>query len=366
MKFLPSILIAQLILLPAAVFAEEKDHIHSPAASPEKADSYYQCSMHPWITSDKPGNCPICGMRLTKVQGGAQGEMKKGRTAVIIGPERRQMIGVTQEKAQMRPLVYSVHSVGHVAYYPDAAEALGEYRQAYGAYLKNRASPVLVEKAMRLMELAELKLRLLGMSSEQVEQFKTDFLGNRFSGKFFAPTGLVLPKGHVWVDMDLYEPDSEEVKAGDEALMASAALPGKIFKGTVKITEPVLNEFPRKVRARIETEEAGGLKAGMAVDIQIKVDRGMKLSVPEDAVIGSGLSQLVFVDQGEGRLEPREVEVGPLADGYYEIIAGLHEGETVITSATFLIDSESRLRAAAQGFSKPKSGEAAPASGHAH
>ena len=84
---------------------------------------------------------------------------------------------------------------------------------------------------------------------------------------------------------------------------------------------------------------------------------GDKLSIPETALLDAGHSQVVFVDQGSSGIEPREVRVGQHADGFYEIVSGLHEGETVITSAAFLIDSESKLKAAAQGFVGKSSAE---------
>ncbi len=362
MKLLPNLLILQLVFAPLAAHAAEN-------AGTEQQAEYYQCSMHPWIVSSKPDNCPVCGMKLTKVHASsAKGEAIKGRAAVEISPERQQLTGITKDKAQIRPLVYSVHSVGHVAYNPDAATALAEYQEAYAAYRKTRSSPVerIKEQAMKVMELAELKLRIAGMSSQQFDEIKNASYDTRVPNKFFAPEGLILPEGFVWVDTDLYEPDSELVKPGQEVFMSAPALPGHIFKGTVKVTDALLNEFPRKVRARIGTEHLGLLDWGMAVDIRIVIDLGEKLSIPEDALIDSGHSQMVFVEPTEGHIEPREVQAGQRADGYYEIVAGLHEGETVITSAAFLIDSESRLRAAAQSFSQKNSTEAAPAGGHRH
>jgi len=378
MKFLPMILIVQLVMCPfigTSAYAAEK-------GLKEPSEDYYQCSMHAWIVSDKPGNCPVCGMRLTKTQGNAAaGEAVKGRASIKISSERQQMIGVTKDQALTRPLVYSVHSVGHVAYNPDLAATLAEYREAYAVFRKTRKTrtPKFQEKAMQLMELAELKVRLSGLSGQQIEEMKNANFDTRILNNFFAPEGLVLAEGNVWVDTDLYESDSELVKPGDEVSMAAPALPGKIFKGIVRTADPVLNEFPRKLRIRIETTPEEVLKAGMAVDVRIIVKLGDRLSVPETALLDTGHSQVVFVAHDDGKMEPRQVQTGQHADGFYEIISGLHEGERVITSATFLIDSESRLKAAAQGqgLSGKKAAEAqtglasspseaVPAVGHAH
>lgn len=351
-----------LLLLPLA------GAVHAEAQHESHASFYYQCSMHPWITSDKPGNCPVCGMKLTKVHKNNESNVTvKGRTSIEIDSDRQNLIGVTKGKAAVTPLTYSVHSVGHVAYNPDVATSLAEYREAYAAYRTTRgnSSERLRDQAMKTMELAEMKLRISGFSSEQFEQVKNASFDGRVVKNFFAPENLILPEGSVWVDTDLYETDSEAVKIGDKVLMAAPALPGKVFEGTVKTSDPLLNEFPRKLRVRIETPHADALKAGMAVDVRIMVELGSKLAVPEEAVLDSGHSKIVFVENENGRIESREVQTGHLADGHYEIIAGLHEGETIITSGAFLIDSESRLRAAAQGFTK-KTQEAAPSTGHRH
>lgn len=362
MKFFIQILILTLALTPAAgtpVFGVE-------ANPPEAQEALYQCSMHPWITSDKPGNCPVCGMKLTRIKSSeAKGDSLENRAPVEINPGLQQLIGVTQSEAAERELIYTVHSVGHVAYNPDIATMLAEYREAYGAFRKSRVSSnvQIRERAMELMEIADLRLRLSGMSSEQVNQIRDASFDTRVLKGSFAPENLILPEGSVWVDTDVYEADSEMLKPGQKVFMTSPVLPGKTFEGAVKIADALLNEYPRKVRARIETPHENVLKDGMSMDVLIKVSLGKKLSVPESAVLDSGHTKTVFVETKPGSFEPREVEIGYQADGYFEIVSGLHPGEKLVTSASFLIDSESRLRAAAQGFSK----SATPAAGgHSH
>lgn len=337
--------------------------LHAEAKSSQEERVYYQCSMHPWITSDKPGNCPVCGMMLTKASSSENSQTSiHGHAKIHINAERQQLIGITKEKVTSQQLTYSVHSVGHVAYNPDVYTALADYREAYTVYRKTRGTATrrVTEDADKLMQIAELKLRLSGFGSEQLDQIKKASFNTRILSDLFAPEGLFLPEGHVWIDTDLYESDSEMVKPGDKVSMSSPALPGKIFAGTVRVSEPVLNAFPRKIRVRIESPYGNELKAGMAVDVRIMVDLGNKLAVSETALVDSGHSQLVFVDKGDGDIEPRKVEIGQQSDNYYEIVSGLHEGETVITSANFLIDSESRLKAAAQSFSSHRT------EGHSH
>jgi len=368
MKFLVAFLMVSFAFLPfpSAGLAEEHAHAGHDHAAP--ASDYYQCSMHPWIVSDKPGKCPICGMPLVHVTETSNEGLINGRAAVQISPARQQLIGVTKDKAQIKPLVYSVHTVGHAAYNPDVATAFTEYREAYVAFRKSRVNTTekIRDRAEKLMELAELKLRLAGLSDEQFKQIRDTSFDPKILASIYSPPTLELPQGHGWVDADLYESDSELVRPGQHVMMASPALPGKVFEGVVRTTDPILNEFPRKLRVRIDTDKGDALKAGMAVDMRIEVELGDKLVVPEEAVLDSGFSKVVFVGQGEDRIEPRQVMTGMEGDGYVEILDGLKEGETVVTSAAFLIDSESRLRAAAQGFTAGKTTEAAPASGHRH
>jgi len=114
--------------------------------------------------------------------------------------------------------------------------------------------------------------------------------------------------------------------------------------------DPNLTVETRSLRVRIKVPNPGGLlKLEMFVNAAIKADLGMTLALPESALLDSGTRKLAFVDLGEGRIEPREVRIGRAADGYYELLSGVKEGEKVVTSANFLIDSESRLKAAISG-----------------
>jgi Cu(I)/Ag(I) efflux system membrane fusion protein len=135
------------------------------------------------------------------------------------------------------------------------------------------------------------------------------------------------------------------------------------FEGDLITVDPVLNAMTRTLRVRIAVPNGEkALKPEMFVDVVLEVPLGTKLSIPEEAVLDTGERQLVFVDKGEGRIEPREVRVGYEGEGYYEVLSGLAKGEKVVSSANFLIDSESRLRAAVKGFTGGEKRE----EGHRH
>lgn len=155
----------------------------------------------------------------------------------------------------------------------------------------------------------------------------------------------------VWIYGDFYEYEVPFLRVGQGAGVSLSYYPGESFTGTVSFVFPYVESETRTVRARIEVPNTSRrLKPGMYANVQLDVDRGKKLAVPEDAVLDSGKRQVVFLDRGQGHFQPREVKLGPKGEGYYEVLEGLNAGDRVVTSANFLIDSESNLRAALQGM----------------
>jgi RND family efflux transporter MFP subunit len=153
----------------------------------------------------------------------------------------------------------------------------------------------------------------------------------------------------VWLQADVYEYEMPLVKVGQEARMLLSSMPGEGFAGTVNYVYPYLNEATRTVRVRLEFPNSQGtLKPGMYATVLISADLGEQLVVDDNAILDTGVRQIAFVDLGEGRFEPRELTVGQRADRMTVILKGLAEGEKVVTSANFLIDSESQLKAALQ------------------
>jgi Cu(I)/Ag(I) efflux system membrane fusion protein len=139
--------------------------------------------------------------------------------------------------------------------------------------------------------------------------------------------------------------------------------PGRTWTGAVTYIFPTVDEKARTVKVRLEFENSDGeLKPGMFADVVLSGRSTMALSVPEDAVLDSGTRKLVFRRAGEERLEPREVVTGARAGGRLEILEGMAEGDSVAVGANFLLDSESRLRAA---VSSASSGATAPVDDHA-
>lgn len=391
------------VIIAVAFIAKTVHRKQHGQASLQAKKRIYQCSMHPTIVSEKPGICPICNMKLTMVEEifssasptaqsqvapkerkilfyrhpmrgdvtsalPAKDEMgmdyipvyeedvSNGESAIpghapfVISQERQQLIGVKTAEAKRIDLDVEIRAVGKIAYDPDLYNAMVEYREAVNAKerLKNSPSPDAQERAEALIKSATLKLRVMGISEEAIQQVAENNSDL---------TNLLLPGKKVWVYAQVYEYEVDLLRPGQSVIVTAPSLPGRVYRGKIVAIDPVLNAATRsvRVRAEIETPESR-LRPETFVHVKLQIPLGRRLAIPEDAVLDAGEHQIVFVAKGEGEFEPRAVTIGREAQGYYEILSGLKEGEKVVTSANFLIDSESRLRAALNAFKKEKPG----------
>jgi Cu(I)/Ag(I) efflux system membrane fusion protein len=159
----------------------------------------------------------------------------------------------------------------------------------------------------------------------------------------------------------VYEYEVELVRPGQEIVVTVPSLPGRRYQAKVVAIDSILNAMTHtaRIRALVATPDES-LRPETFVHVQIHVPLGEKIAVPENAVLDTGEHQIVFVVSDDGRFEPRAVELGREAQEYYEVLGGLEPGERVVTSANFLIDSESRFRSALAAFGSRSS------AGHAH
>ena len=160
----------------------------------------------------------------------------------------------------------------------------------------------------------------------------------------------------MWVLADVPERDLSNVRVGQTATIRLRSAPGRTFTGKVGTIYPQVNPETRATRVRIELSNPDGiLLPDMYADVEIATgDAKPVVAVPDDAVIDTGERQVVLIDRGEGRFEPKAVKVGVHGGGYTEIRDGVSTGDRVVTSANFLIDAESNLKAALQGLAPPK------------
>ncbi len=336
----------------AGIYFKSRNASIEIAASSKKAapKTLYQCPMHHQIIRNHPGQCPICGMNLRPME-----KMKKGnsnvpeRAPILISSQRRQLIGVTYGKSEMRALTKNIRAPGRIAYDPQLYEAIEEYRQALEALnsVKKSSQNSEANWARSMEKASAFKLKLLGLSPAQVSAW--------VKNPSLAQGLLVGKRGQaVWVYADVYEYDLQFIHPGIPVKIKSQTLPGKVWTTNVLSIDPVINPTTRTARVRARLDDALGLlKPGTYVDVTIQSPLGEHLSVPEGAVLNTGEKQYVFVAREDGTLDPRSIQLGTKAGGYYEILSGLSPGETVTTSANFLIDAESQFQSAIQSFAQP-------------
>jgi Cu(I)/Ag(I) efflux system membrane fusion protein len=211
-------------------------------------------------------------------------------------------------------------------------------------------------------------LRELGVSEAQLTRIRTERKLNQFIEIVSPVDGFVLERKasvglrcergfefyriadlrRVWVLADLHEDQAPFVRAGAKARITSR-VQNRRFEATVSRVEPTFDEATRTLKVRLETDNpAFALKPGMFVDVHFDIDLPPSLAVPSEAIVDSGLRKIVFVDRGHGHFEARPVETGWRLSDQVEIGKGLMEGERIVISGTFLIDSESRMKAAGQ------------------
>ena len=211
---------------------------------------------------------------------------------------------------------------------------------------------------------ARRRLRLWDVSEAQIDDVLRTGRARRTITLYSPATGVVTEKkvtlgqsvqagmalytvadlSEVWVDVQVRETEAAELRVGIGADLEFATYPGRTYKGRVSFLYPTIAEQTRSVRARVSVANSDGrLKPGMYATVKLSSPSRSALTVPRAAVVQTGERAVVFVDQGKGALRPVDVETGRAAGDYVEILAGLKPGQRVVTSAQFLLDSESNL-----------------------
>ena len=439
----------------------------------------YTCGMHPFIISDKPGNCPICGMTLTKIEGspapggaaaassapaanpsggarkilfyrnpmnpnitskspakdemgmdfvpvyedeakgsGAGVNLPEGYATVQVGAERVQLAGIQSAPAVRETISHPVRAVGIVVpderrvrrvqskvegwieklhtnftgqlvtkgqplleiYSPDLVATQREYLLARAGVDRMKESPYEDARQMSsgLAQAARTRLKLFDVPESFIEELertgkvqrtvtlnapvsgyvtgKEVFEGTRVSPGMDLLT--VTDLSRVWIEADLYEYEAQSVRVGQTAMLETVADPGTKLKGRVAFIYPTFSPETRTLKVRFEFPNPGlRLKPQMYVNVALDLHGVTGVVIPDSALIETGVRAIVFVDAGDGSFEPREVKVGVRGDGKAQILSGVKAGENVAVGANFLLDSESKLRAA---LTKMTGGASAP------
>lgn len=232
---------------------------------------------------------------------------------------------------------------------------------------------MLEKDAAATLEAARQRLRLWDMSKAQIKKIeetgqpvRTITLYSPVSGYItqkMAIQGMKVMPGeklfdvadlsHVWIVADIYEYELSAVRVGQPVKITLSYFPGREWASTIDYIYPTLSAETRTAKIRLTLPNPRGeLKPQMFTNVEIRINLGKKLTIPDSAVIDTGKGQVVYVDRGNGFFEPREIQTGLRADGAVEVLRGLKTGEKVASSANFLIDSEAQLKGV-KPLSKP-------------
>jgi len=394
---LAGLLLVSSVSLPACN-REHDAHVASSGVT-ESEVAYYTCPMHPSVRSAVPGACPICGMDLVAV---GQEELETG--TIHIDAERRRAIGVETAIVEPRAMSVTVRAVGKVRfdetqlsdvtlkyrgwigelhvdrpgqsvkkgeplftlYSPELYSAQQEYLSALESQTAARSTSA-PERANYLVEAAAQRLHFWDLEPWQIKNLATTREALEYIPILAPASGFVAEKNvvsgsvvepgvtlyriagldEVWVEADVYEAELPLLAVGDTARILFPYLPGRSEQGRIAFIYPYLDATSRTGRIRIELPNPDlALKPDMYASVEIHKELGEGLAIPTEAVLYTGTRRFVFVDLGEDRLEPREIEIGMEADQFVQVSAGLEPGERVVTSSNFLIAAEARLKLA--------------------
>lgn len=322
-----------LIIFPLMILACEKN-------APVNTDSYYTCPMHPQIRRDAPGQCPICGMDLVKVDNNPADHanhealqtqsQESQKDALRINSQHVQNIGVITEKVLKRELSHEILAAGKVAHDEKLWIAQNEYLETLK--LQDRT----------LIQASETRLKFMGLSDAWIQSLRA---------KKTADLGLHLPgtEAKTFFEISLYQGDAGKITEGLEVEITDSQNHYLTQAKIISVAELVDMES-RSLRVLAEADQNLDLKPNTFVQARILTPIGEQLSVNKEAILFNGDHNMVYVMKDQGVFEPRTIKLGELAGDYYAVSDGLSENDVVVTNGHFLIDSEAqvKLRGAAQ------------------
>ncbi|MBF0297807.1 MAG: efflux RND transporter periplasmic adaptor subunit [Oligoflexia bacterium] len=340
-------------------------HNSTSDSSKKEITSYWTCSMHPQIKQDAQGKCPICGMDLIKVGSGTatdekeqkdksdEGESPRGHGTITLSKSQQEMIGVKYSEVVKKQAFKHIDTAGRVAFDPELFTAQNEYLEALRQAQSLSSSPLaeIKRSSREMVESAKMRLKILGLSNQQI---------SAINDSSSISTGILIPKKgeRIWVYAEVYEMDLSFVKPKMKANISGHSLEDKTLIGEVASVDRVINPVTRTAKVRIALPQTSlEIRPESYVEVSIISPLGEQLIVPFDAVLDSGKESWVFVVKNDNKtIVPRKVIVKSYLGDEVTIAKGLSVGEKIVSSANFLVDSESRLVGVREDFTTSNEG----------
>jgi len=326
-------------------------------ACAKKESEIWFCPMHKHYQTDKPGDCPICGMKLVKKESAANsmggtkdkkadsitemnppdkqtGEVKMTEPkSFTIPADKQQMMNILTAKPQVRKLAMKLRVPAQVAYEPDVYTALVEYRQLMG---QSSALPDGVSGA-GLLSSAKLRIRQLGLGDDEIHQYAHS--DTAMSRLLVGNAG-----GRALISLQLSEGDIGLVKKGQSVIVTANAFQDKSYKGQIMGIGTLVDNKRRVFLVRaLVADLAQNLRSQMFVSAEISLQEQRGLSLPRSAIFNTGVRQVVFVKKSDAEFLPVEVKITG-GNEEYAMISGISAEDSIVVSSAFLLDSEARIR----------------------
>jgi len=409
MKTFLTILITAILTAAAGWFFFLRGDPTTESAAAKRDPLFYQSAMHPWVKSDQPGRCTICGMELTPVYPGEKGfDATGGDNVIALTQSQIQVLHVQTVKADIRPLTRSLHVAGMIDDDASRHRVLSAYvdgrieklhvnfvgaEVAAGEPLAEIYSAPLLQAEREYRQLSgdfrrntALRLRQMGLTAEQIaalESKPTDTMtspilapigGTVVAQKVFEgqtvkagdPLFEIADFSTMWFQFEIYEQDLQFLAPGQKVAIKTQALPGQTFEGKITFIDPNFDDMTRSTKVRVELPNplVNGRRAllhKLYAEAVVEIDAPPVLTVPRSAVIQTGPEAVVYLDRGDGAYERTPVTLGRRGDEFLEVLIGLSPGDPVVTNGNLLMDGQAEMNRTFMVADVPPAPDAAPA-----
>ncbi len=408
MKNLKIIIITTIVVLAAVFGVYKLFLEHNLKTMDTAKNVVYTCPMHPQVISDHPGTCPICGMDLIlkNVSHDDDNKISGKVNEVVLSPSQQVLANLQTQMVEEKNfssdlefngyIKYNESAMRHIStpvsgnilkqyitfegqyvragekafdiYSPEMLATQKEYLLALDNYQKSVSSnnQIIVEQAQNLLNSTITRLNLLQLSPNQIKELEQTKKVKNYITVYTKYSGIITKKyaheGHwaqagediydvndvsnLWAIANVNEADISFIKKGQTVTIKSIAYPDEDFKGRVDFLNPSLKMESRTLEVRIDVPNRGNkLLPDMYVKVVIQTgERANQIAVPVSALVRTGKMDMVYIKTSENTFAPKTVTISGERQGYYLISTGLSVGEEIVSSAGFLLDSESQIR----------------------